>query len=164
MPQVCTVCSHEDAVLINEELVLTKRSNRTIARQYSLHHDAVRRHRQHIPQLLLEASRETDLFEVDSILMQIENLQRETLEQLEALKDADEDGFVDRRAVLLTIREQRANIELVARVRQLIDTAPQVNMVLIAPEVRNTLIEALEPHPEARDSVVSALRGIEAAS
>ena len=56
MPRACTICTAKDAVTINEDLVLRGKSNRAISRQYGLHHDAVRRHREHIPDLLVKAS------------------------------------------------------------------------------------------------------------
>jgi hypothetical protein len=76
MPQKCTVCSHENALWINEALVVEGKANRVIARQYDLHHDAVRRHREHIPELLVEGAKHTSAFEVDAILMRIEDLER----------------------------------------------------------------------------------------
>jgi hypothetical protein len=45
----CSVCQHEDSVLINEALVVQGLSNRAMTRQFGLSKDAVRRHWQHIP-------------------------------------------------------------------------------------------------------------------
>jgi hypothetical protein len=91
----------------------------------------------------------------------IERLERETLEQLEAAKDEG-----DRRVVLSAIREQRGNIELVARIRQLIDERPVTNIVL-SPEwvrIRGAMIEALEPYQEARIAVAGRLLELEGSS
>jgi hypothetical protein len=49
VPRTCTVCAHEDAVLINEALVVQGQSNRAITRQYALSKDAIRRHREAYP-------------------------------------------------------------------------------------------------------------------
>jgi hypothetical protein len=162
MPRVCTVCAHEDAFEINEAIVGVggQKSNRAIARQYDLHHDAVRRHKDHIPELLVQASQDRQGYEADAILSRIEDLERETLEQLEAAK-TDED--LDRRVILQAIREQRGNIELVAKVKQLIDQAPKVE-VLIAPQVQQVIIDSLHPFPEARLAVATALGALEEAS
>jgi hypothetical protein len=43
VPRTCTVCAHEDAILINEALVVQGQSNRAITRQYALSKDAIRR-------------------------------------------------------------------------------------------------------------------------
>jgi hypothetical protein len=149
------VCAHPDAVEINEAIVGVggKKSNRVIARQYDLHHDAVRRHREHIPKLLLEAAKHTEAFEIDSILMRIEDLERETLNQLEELKDEEDP---DRKTILLAIREQRSNIELVAKAWQLIDKASQVH-VHISDQAYAAIVGALEYYPEAQFAVVDAL-------
>ena len=159
MPRQCTVCAHPESLSINEALILEGRSNRAISDQYGLSRDAVRRHKQHIPQLLLNARDLSEEYEAETILQKIEDLQRETLEQLKAAKEeADNDG--DRGVVLAAIREQRSNLELVAKVSQLIDERPQVN-VLIAPQVQAAIVAALQPYPEARLAVVEALDELE---
>jgi MinD-like ATPase involved in chromosome partitioning or flagellar assembly len=145
--------------VINEALVVEGQSNRAIAGQYGLGRESVRRHRAHIPELLLKARDDLEGYEMDTILRKIEDLERETLEQLEGAKEEDE----DRRVVLAAIREQRQNIELLAKVAQLIDQAPKVNMVLIAPQVQQVIIQALAPYPQARLAVADALGELEAA-
>ena len=133
MSQACSVCTHPDSLDINEALVIEGHSNRAVARQFALHHDAVRRHRKHIPQLLVKAAEDFQSYEAASILARVEHLEHETLEVLEALKDEEDP---DQRAILLAIREQRANIELIAKIRQLIDQAPQVNILLTQEWIR----------------------------
>src|SRR5829696_379089 len=154
MGRICTVCNHDDALEINEALIIEGASLRDIARRYEVSKDAVQRHQAHIPQLLVDASRHTDAFEADSILLRIEELQRETLEQLEAAKEGDE-GIVDRRLVLQAIREQRSNIELAAKVRQLIHAAPQINIINSSQwiELKSVIFSALEEFPEAKEAV-----------
>jgi hypothetical protein len=156
----CSVCSHTESFEINEALVVEKKSNRAVARQYDLHHDSVRRHKEHIPELLVKASEHTEEFEADSILLRIEALERETLDQLKALKEEDEPN---RRTILFAIREQRSNIELIARVRQIINDAPQVN-ILISSHVQQVIIDALYPYPDAKQAVADSLASLEAAS
>ena len=157
MSQVCSVCTHPDSLDINEALVIEGHSNRRVARQFGLHHDAVRRHRKHIPQLLLRAAEDFQSYEAASILARVEHLEHETLEVLETLKDEEDP---DQRAILLAIREQRANIELIAKVRQLIDQAPQVNILLTQEWVRieNAMFAALKDYPQAAASVGAAMR------
>jgi transposase len=87
MPRECTVCAHPDAVLINEAIVVEGKSNRAIASHYGLGREAVRRHKEHIPKLLLKARENLDAYNAASILSKIETLQHETLEQLAGAKD-----------------------------------------------------------------------------
>jgi len=56
MSQACIVCSHPASFEINEALIMEKRSNRRTAAQYGVTEQAIRRHRQHIPLLLIKAS------------------------------------------------------------------------------------------------------------
>jgi MinD-like ATPase involved in chromosome partitioning or flagellar assembly len=162
--RTCTVCSHPEAFAVNEALVLSRQGNRRVAAQYGLSEQAIRRHREHIPELLVKASANTEEFEADAILMRIERLERETLEQLEALKEDDDP---DRRTILLAIREQRSNIELVAKVRQLIDQAPKVAVALVEhpdyQKLEEVLVRALEPYPAARYAVADAMKELESA-
>jgi hypothetical protein len=101
VPRECTVCNHPDAVLINEHLVGIggKLSNRAIARQYDLHHDAVQRHRQHVPELLVKASQAMEVAEADSLIDQMRDLQRRALSILDKAEDAE-----DLRACLVSNR------------------------------------------------------------
>jgi hypothetical protein len=157
MTRSCLVCSHPDAVEINEALIVEGVPNRRVAARYELSETTVRRHREHIPELLVEASNHESIYGAEEILGKIEDLQRETLEQLEGAKGED-----DRRLVLHAIREARHNLELVAKVRQLINDAPQINIAL-SPEwirVRGVIVGALEEHPEARGSVLRAIEGV----
>jgi hypothetical protein len=56
VPQACTVCTHPASLVNTEALVVEKRSNRATAGQYNLSRESVRRHREHIPELLVKAS------------------------------------------------------------------------------------------------------------
>jgi hypothetical protein len=84
MTQACSVCTHPVSFDINEALVIEGRSNRAVARQFGLHHEAVRRHRKHIPELLVRAAEDFQSYEAASILARVEHLERQTLEVLTA--------------------------------------------------------------------------------
>lgn len=157
MPMRCTVCDHPDAPAINEAIVLEGRSVRNIAAQYGVSYQSVQRHKDHIPKLLLQAKTNMDIYEAESILGRIEDLERETLAQLEAGKEDD-----DRRFVLNAIREQRHNLELASRVAQIIKEAPQINLIQ-APEwveLRAVIINALAPYDDASRAVLGAIEGV----
>jgi hypothetical protein len=158
MPRVCSVCSHPDAVEINEALVIEKRSNRTIAKQYGLHYSAVHRHREHIPQLLAKSHEAEQATQADELLMEVRRLGAKTLQVLHRAESAGELN-----TMLRAVREARENVRLLAELRGKLDTQPVINLVL-APEwweLRALIVAALEPHPDARESVLRAIRGVE---
>ncbi len=161
MTRFCTVCAHEESFAINEDIVIGITSVRRIAAQYGLSETAMRRHKEHIPQLLLQAHDDMQGYEADAILLRVEHLENETLQLLEDAKSGD---VVDRRIILQAIREQRGNIELIAKIKQLIDLAPKTELVLISPQVQALIVGALLPYPEARQAVADSLASIEVAS
>jgi hypothetical protein len=154
MSRSCTVCEHPDAVAINEALVLERKSNRAITRQYGLSKDAVRRHREHIPQLLVKAHEAEQMAEADKLLTDIRRRQARTLLMLQK---AEKSG--DLRTALAAVREARNNIALLAELRGQLDRRPVVNLMLSAEwlELRALIVGALEPHPDAREAVVRAI-------
>jgi hypothetical protein len=97
-----------------------------------------------------------EISEADDLLGEVRDLHARTLTILEAAEDAEE-----LRTALAAIREARGNLELLAKVRQLIDTAPSMNIHL-HPEwvqLKTAILTALDEHPLAREDVVAALRG-----
>src|SRR5215208_3747706 len=154
----CSICAHPESFAINEAIVIERKSNRVIARQYGVGHDSVQRHKAHIPELLLKARENMDAYDAASILAKIRDLEEETLEQLQGAKTES-----DRKHVLAAIREQRANLELVSRISKLISDSTVINIVQDPTFVQfNTLVvDALEPYPEARRAVLGVLKGVQ---
>lgn len=154
MARSCTVCSHPESVAINEALILEKRPNRRVASQYDVSEASVRRHREHIPKLLVEAAQTEEIIDADNLLGDLRGIQERTLAILEAAEATHE-----HRTALSAIREARSNLELLARLLGELDDRPQVNVTLSPEwlELRTTIITALEPHQEARQSVLRAL-------
>jgi hypothetical protein len=154
MPRTCTVCSHDEAHVINVELVASG-GNRRIASQYGLSEAAVRRHRQeHIPELLVKASEAVERAAADDLLIELRAI-RDNLIRLSDLAEANDDY---RTAIGGNVARLKY-AELLAKVSQIIDERPQVNLYLSPEwlELRAVIVTALEPHPEARDDVLSAL-------
>jgi hypothetical protein len=158
MPRECTVCAHEDSFVINEALVVQKVANRRIAAQYDLSEQSIRRHRQHIPQMLAQASRAEEVAQADSLLDRLEDLQRRTEAVLEEVEVTD--NYL---ATLGAIREMRRNLELIGEVTKELDRQPTINLSLNPEylELRSAILVALEPHPEAAESVSRAMLEIE---
>lgn len=160
MAQPCSVCTHEDVLAINEEMILKRTANRRVAAQYGLSEQAIRRHRQHIPQLLVKASQAMEVAAADALLDRIEDLYAEAKGVLEAGK-----GESDHRLVLMAIDRAGKQLETLAEMRGELNRQPQVNVALVHhpdyARLREAIVGALEPHPEARWAVAAALRGIE---
>ncbi len=157
MPRPCTVCSHPEAIAINEALVIQKRSNRLIASQYGVGYNAVQRHREHIPQLLVKAIEAIEAAQADELLAKVRDLQARTLAILEATEESRE-----HRTALAAIREARSNLELLAKLLGELDERPVVNLLVSAEwlELRAVIVGALEPHPEARGAVLRAVEEV----
>jgi hypothetical protein len=159
MPQVCTVCSHPDILDINEALVVQGVAKRRIARDYGLSEAAVWRHLEHIPELLVQASRAAEVADADLILDKLAGLEDEARVAMKATKESGE-----WRTFLAAIGEIRENVKLLAQIsgklKEVQVNNTQVN-ILIAPQVHQAIVAALAPYPEARIAVAQAIKEIE---
>jgi hypothetical protein len=157
VPRKCTVCGHDESHQINVALVQSGSSNRRIASQYSVSERAIRAHRaEHLPELLLQASRSIDVANADDLLAKIEELYSEAMAVLEAGKDGS-----DYRLVLSAIDRAGKQLEVLAEMRGELNRQPVMNL-LVAPEwvsLRTKLLYALDAYPQARGSVLRALEG-----
>ena len=154
MPRVCTICSHELHHEINVALV-HREPFRHIASRYDVSTGALQRHgREHLPELLLKACEAIDRDDAEDLAGELVSVK----EDVHRLKEkAEEDG--DLRTALLGCDKALKALELQAKVEQLIQTAPTVN-VLVAPEwieLRTRLLYALDAYPDARGAVLRAL-------
>ena len=162
MAQACTVCTHPDAVLINEALIIEKVSNRSVAKQYGVDHNAVQRHRKHVPQLLVKASQAMEVAQADDLLDQVRDLQRRALTILDKAEAADE-----LRTALAAIAQARGNLELLGKLAGELQQEGATNIQIALVEhpdyarLRAAVVGALEEHPEARWAVAAALKEIE---
>ena len=156
MPRTCTVCAHDEHHAINVDL-LDRLPYRRIATRYGLSEAAVRRHSgEHIPELLLKAYEAIERDDAEDLAGEL----RKVKADVHRLKEkAEEEG--DLRTALLGCDKALKALELQAKVEQLIQTAPAVN-ILVAPEwvaLRTKLLYALDAYPEARGAVLRALEG-----
>lgn len=159
MPRICTVCRHENRHDIDSILVDRSKPYRDIARQYDLSKDAISRHVSggHISELLALAADAERASRADSLLDRIEALQSRVEAFLGRVEDSENFG-----ATLGAFREMRANLELIGEVTKELDRTPTLNLHLNPEwlELRAVIVGALEPHPQARESVLSAIRGV----
>jgi hypothetical protein len=157
MPRTCTACSHDEAHAINVALV-QREPYRRIAAQYSLAETSLRRHaKDHLPELLVEAKQAVDSAEADDLMAELTEVKAD----VKRLKDRAEDEG-DLRTALQGCDKALKALELHARVKQLVNEAPKVNVLVNHPEwveVRTNLLYALDAYPEARESVLRSLEG-----
>jgi hypothetical protein len=148
-------------VAINEALVVQGQSNRATSRQYGLSKDAVRRHKQHIPELLLKASQAMEIAEADSLLDQMRDLQQRALSILDKAEEAE-----DLRTALGAISQARSNLELLAKLQGELAQEGTINLHL-NPQylaVRTAIVRAVEPYPEVRGALSQAMLDVEEAN
>jgi len=159
MPRVCTICSHGSRHDIDSILVDRSKPYRDIARRYDVSKDAISRHVSsgHISELVTLAADAERGARADTLLDRIEALQSRTLVILEATDETH-----DHRVALSAIREARRNLELIGEVTKELDRTPSLNVHLNPEwiELRSVIVQALEPHPDARQSVVRAIAGV----
>ena len=160
MPRSCTVCGHELAHQINVALV-HRESYRNITERYSVSKAALSRHSQeHIPELLLKAYEAIERDDAENLAAELVRVKKDVHRLREK---AEEEG--DLRTALLGCDKALKALELQAKVEQLIQTSPTVNIALVEhPEwqrIEDVLTRALEPYPAARYAVADALKEIE---
>jgi len=153
--RVCTICSHAQRYEIEELLATRQRTYRAIALQYGVSKDAVARHVSggHIGQLLALAADAERTAAADSLLDRIEALQSQTMAIL--------DNAEDQRTALAAVAQARNNLELIGEVTKELNRTPTINLAFNPEwiELRTLIVGALDPFPDARESVLRAIEG-----
>lgn len=187
MPRECTICHHPQREAIEKALLENEAGHRLVAKRFDISPQALFRHRQkHLPALLaralaampppprppepedpadidyaskianhkqaLEAGK--DRHAIDA-MQQLKAINAACLEVLRKAREA-EDHSILLRAVDRIARQ----IELQARLLGELQEGATVN-ILVMPEwqrVRQLVVEALRPYPEARAAVARVLR------
>jgi len=160
MPRRCSICHHECLKEINRALVEGTAFPALVAK-HRVSKDALSRHKaNHLPAALAKAQEAHEVAQADDLLKEVRSLQARALTILNKAE-----GVGDLRTALGAIREARGNLELLAKLVGELDERPQVN-VLVHPEwleLRAVIVNALEPHPEARGAVLGALEEADSA-
>lgn len=156
MSRKCQICIRDDCSVINAAL-LSGESNRSIAKRFDIDHNAVQRHRKHIPQALTEAREAKKICSADELL--------EQQDQLLKLSWMIVDGLVaagDSQGALKGIKEVRENLKVLLEVAGKINQNQQTN-VIMNPQfllIQNILWDELRPYPDIRDRIAARLGGI----
>ncbi len=157
-PGYCSVCSHEDALEINEKLILDRWSNRRTATHYGSSEPSMRRHKEHIPALLARVAKRENLAVAEEIVEEIKNLKEEARDILIEARD-----IANSELALKAMARIESQLELQSKVLQIIKTQPQINILSI-PEVAQSIEvmgRALDPFPDAQIALAAALLEIE---
>lgn len=164
MGRACSICSHEDRQAIDEALV-SGTGYRNLAERFSVSLAALSRHRnEHVSAALQAVVVEREREAAGSLLDRVESL----IGRTEALlSSAEATGKVAQ--ALGAVRELRALLELLGKASGELkpDGLVQVLNVQTSPEwlaIRQAVLLALAPHPEARVAVAGALAELEAGS
>jgi|SRR5215218_6268201 len=159
MPRVCTICSHEKRYEIDSILVDRSKPYRDMAGQFGVSKTAIGRHvsEGHISELIALAADAERSAKADTLLDRVEALHGRIEAFLDRMEETENYG-----AILGAFRELRANLELIGGVTKQLDRTPTLNLHLNPEwlEIRTAIVLALDPHPEARESVLRALDGV----
>ncbi len=157
MARKCSICSHPEQDAINERLVAGE-ANTKLSSEFVVSEAALRRHKEkHLPERLLRAREVEEISDADRLKTELQSVKAD----VRRLADrAEEEG--DYRTALMGCDKALKALELQGKLLQLIETTrPQVNIHLSPEwlELRGLIVAAVEPHPEARESILRALEG-----
>ena len=188
MPKPCSICHHPEREAIEKALLDSEAGHRKVAKRFGISASALFRHRKnHLPKLIaralaikpvpvhrekahdpateehaLEIARHHEAVEAKKDQHAIDvtqQLRAINAACLEVLREARKDG---KHSILLRAVDRIARqIELQAKLLGQIQDGATVN-VAVLPEwhgIRQAVLEALQPYPEARLAVVRALKG-----
>lgn len=162
MPPKCSVCIHAKRADVDRMLLGGSASLRDIAKQFGVTAASLNRHRNnHLPARMAEVAErnvEADIRTAIDVVAQLKAINGASLNILKEARTA-KDGSL----ALQAIDRIQKQIELQAKLIDLINDGDTVNIV-ISPEwvqVRTLIIAALQPYPEARQSVTTALQSVE---
>jgi len=154
MGRTCTICSHAAREDIDSALV-RRTPYRDIARRFGVSTDALSRHlNDHLADYVQQALSEYGVGKGVKVLDKL----TATLARLDGFLDKAE-GKGDAREFVAVAAELRKELELLAKLQGDLAQEGTTNIYLNQEyiEARTLIVQALEPYPDARDAVVSAL-------
>lgn len=154
MPRRCTICSHPKRPAVDAELVAARPYRRIAARYGLAASSLVRHHDEHLPAALAQASRAAEVARGDDLVDRLLELARETRSILAAARLAGNDELA-----LKAIARAERQVEIQGRLIGQIQESTTVNVVLSVEwlTIRELVVAALDPFPDARLAVAAAL-------
>ncbi|MES2463383.1 MAG: hypothetical protein V4671_22650 [Armatimonadota bacterium] len=160
MSRICTICSHPERAAIDKALAAGEGVRSLASRYGAIGRSSVQRHKEeHLPQSLVEAAGAEEIKAALDVVTQLKAINGASLQ---ILSDARKGGDAD--IALKAIDRIQKQIELQAKLLGQIDDRPVIN-VLVTPEwltVRQQILVALAPYPEARLAVAEAINSADA--
>jgi hypothetical protein len=155
MPRECTICHHESRQEIDEALV-DGTAFGALAAKYGVSKDAIGRHkRNHVPAKLVMAKAAEEVAEANTLLEQLQSLQRRTLAILSATENTSQ-----KRTALAAIAEARRNLEVIGQLTKELNTREE-KRPLISPVAMQVIINVLAPYPDLSMRLADALEPLE---
>lgn len=156
MPRTCTICSHPARETIDSSLI-RRVSYRNISDRFDVSETALSRHlndhlADYVQQALSKYGEKKGVRILDKLTA--------TLDRLDGFLDAAEANS-DAREFVVVAGEVRKELELLAKLQGDLAQEGTINLNLSPEwiEIRTVIVRALEPHPDARRAVLSALEG-----
>jgi hypothetical protein len=154
MPRVCTIFSHPERAKIEAALVAAE-PNRRIAPRFNIDEASIRRHvQEHFHATLARARDALEITRADELLDQVKAALAKTWV---VLASAEADRNDDRTLKALAGLDSR--LTLLAKLMGELREQHVVNIIVLPEwqQLRQRVITALIPYPEARTAVIAAL-------
>jgi len=131
MPPKCTICEHEKREEI-DRLLVQGGTMRTMAHQYGVSNDALKRHKKsHLPKSLTVAKQAESVTKAEDLFSQID-LYKERLDK--TIEMAEKEG--DFKACMSGFKAILAYLEFLSKLRGELPPENQVNVQVVVAEVR----------------------------
>jgi hypothetical protein len=150
----CLVCTSHDKDAINSKLIAGL-SVRAVGEEYGISKSAISYHRtNHLPRDRVKSKQLAEVDAANKLVERIEGLYERAITLIDIAE-----GDKKYAASVSAIREARASLELLARISGELKSGTHLTLVYSPQwvDLRQTLVQALEPFPDARAVVVDAL-------
>jgi len=151
----CSVCACKDVEKINAGIIEGV-PLAALSSEYGVTQSALYRHKIHIPEQLVKAREVKETAAADNLMERVASLNSKAEDVYKkALKSQNLNAAIG------AVRELRGITELYAKITGELQSQT-VNNIIVAPEwitLRNAILKALDPYPEARQAVIKAIRG-----
>lgn len=151
----CSVCKRKDVEKINHDLFSGQYTQIQVAEKYKITPSTICRHKAHTRTQLIQAGEATPRDQMSAI-QRVNELDKEADR---ILKNARKKG--DNTTALRALKEMRELISLAARLNGELNQNVIHNHLHISPEwavLRGVILKALEPYPDARKALLTALQ------
>ena len=151
----CSICKREDVEKINHDLFSGRYSQKQVADKYHIHPSTLNRHKAHTKTQLIQAG-EAEESDQKNVMQRVAELDDRAEKLYHACLKKGENLNAIR-----ALKEMRELVALAARLNGELNQNVIHQHLHISPEcavLRAAILQALEPYPEARNALLSALK------